>query len=263
MGSMRSRTLAFAWRSLVAGLAACAMSGALAEGPPAPASPGTEPAWLPPAPSERLARALRLRAEGDIAGARAQLELALATAPAYDAARLECADLLLSDGSDLDEATALLAGVRAPGTHGQILSAWLAELRGDEAGAAAAYANALEAGDDPDVRLHRALALDRLGRRDEAIRELERVRKARPGDAVARGRLAALYEAAGRIREADAEYRALAAARPERAQGWEDLARFCDRTGRHAEAQAAHARARTARGQASARELRQLPPSSR
>jgi len=210
-----------------------------------------------------LARARALRAEGDVAGARARLEVALAMAPAYDDARLELADILLSDGSELDRAAALLAGVRAPGARVHVLSARLAELRGDDAGAAAAYGSALAAGDDPDVRLRRALALDRLGRRPEAISELERIRAARPADAVARGRLAALYEAAGRLHEAEAEHRALAESRPERAQGWEDLARFCERNGRHAEARAAHARARAARGQASPRELRPLQPSTR
>jgi tetratricopeptide (TPR) repeat protein len=248
---------------IVIGLAACPAPRALAATVHAPAAPGSGPASLPLPPSERFARAQRLRSEGDVAGARAQLESALATAPAYDDARLEFADILLSDGSDLDGAAALLSGVRVPGARSHLLSARLSELRGDDAGAAAAYEDALEAGDDPDVRFRRALALDRLGRRDEAIGELERVRTARPKDAVARSRLAALYESAGRTREAGAEYRALAEARPERAQGWEDLARFCERTGRNAEARAAHARARAARGKASTRELRPLPPSSR
>ncbi len=259
MGGMGFPALA---RTIVAALGACGAPCALAAASPAPA-PATESAWPPPPPSERFARARTLRAEGDVAGARAQLESALATAPAYDAARLEFADILLSDGSDLDDAAALLAGVRAQPPRAQLLSARLAELRGDDAGAAARYASALQAGDNPDVRLRRALALERLGRGGEAIPELERVRAARPEDAIARARLAALYEAAGRIRDARAEYRALAKARPERAQGWEDLARFCERTGRHDEARAAHERARTARGQASARELRPLPPSRR
>ncbi|WP_248360210.1 tetratricopeptide repeat protein [Anaeromyxobacter oryzae] len=258
---MRRGVLALARTVLAACLAACATAGALAATPAAPAPPTMDSAWPPPPPSERVARARRLRAEGDVAGAGAQLESALATAPAYDDARLEFADILLSNGSDVDRAAALLAGVRAPGARGQVLSAWLAEFRGDDAGAAAAYAKALELADDPDVRLRRALALERLGWADEAIRELERVRDARPKDTFARGRLAALYETAGRIREADAEYCALAAARPERAQGWEELARFYERNGRRDEARAAHDRARTARGQTSARKLRPLPPS--
>jgi tetratricopeptide (TPR) repeat protein len=260
---MRCGAIALARAALVAGLAVCATLGAASAVPPSPGAPGVRAAWPPPSPSERFARARELRAEGDVAGARAQLEFALATAPAYDAARLELADLLLSDGSDLELASALLAWVREPGTRGRLLSASLAELRGDDGAAAAAYARALEVANDPDVRVRRALALERLGRRDEATRELERVREARRDDAFSRGRLAALYEAAGRQREAHAEYRAVAALRPDRAQGWEDLARFCERTGRHAEATAAHERARNARAPGSARALRPLQPSSR
>jgi predicted Zn-dependent protease len=214
-----------------------------------------------PRPEALVANAQELRAQGDVAGARARLEAALATAPSDDAARLELADLLLADGADLDRAAALLAAVRAPGPRVHLLSARLSELRGDDAGASDAYARALDAEDDPDVRLRRGLALDRLGRAGEATLELERVRADRPDDAIARGRLAALYERAGRVREAEAEYRALAEARPERVQGWEDLARFCERAGRHAEARAAAERARAARGTANAR--RPLLPSKR
>src|SRR5512133_3101968 len=104
---------ALARTSLVAALAACVTAHALAAAPTDPAPAATEPAWPPPAPAERLARARTLRTKGDVAAARAQLESALATAPAFDAARLEFADILLSNGSDLDEAAALLAAVRA------------------------------------------------------------------------------------------------------------------------------------------------------
>jgi uncharacterized protein (TIGR02996 family) len=259
---MRYGAIALGRMALVAAVAAATLEAAASTRPPSGA-PGSQPGWPPPAPSERVSRALELRALGDVAGARAQLESALATAPAYDDARLAFADLLLSEGRELDRAAAILAGVREPGRHGHLLSASLAELRGDDAGAAAAYARALEAANDPDVRLRRALTLERLGRGAEAIQELERVRGARPEDALARGRLAGLYEAAGRMRDAHAEYRALAALRPKRAQGWVELARFCERTGRHAEAAAARARARAARGEGSARELRPLAPSSR
>jgi tetratricopeptide (TPR) repeat protein len=255
---MRARALAAA--VLVPALAASGASGiphALG------AAPAAASAWPPPSPRELLAGARALRAAGDVGGARARLERALVVAPAYDDARLELADLLLSEGADLDRAAELLGGVRAPQARASLLSARLAELRADDGAAAAAYARALEAGDDPDVRLRRALALDRLGRPAEAIRELERVRAARPRDAIARARLAALYEGAGRFRDAEGEYRALAEAHPDRAQGWEDLALFCERAGRYADAQAAHRRARDARKKEGARELRPLPPSRR
>jgi len=246
---------------LVSGLALGGPARALTSAPLVPAPvPET---WPPPSPGDNLTCARAMRAEGDVAGARLRLEHALAVAPAYDDARLELADLLVSDGAELDRAAELLAGVRARNARADLLSARLAELRADDASAAAAYARALEAGDDPDARLRRALALDRLGRSAEAIEELERVKAVRPDDAIARGRLAVLYEGAGRFRKAEAEYRALAEARPERAQGWEDLARCCERAGRYAEARAAHRRARQARATASARELRPLPPSRR
>jgi tetratricopeptide (TPR) repeat protein len=227
------------------------------------ATPPPTAAAAQPSPDVLVARARAVRAEGDVAGARARLEAAAAAAPDHDGARLELADLLLADGTELDRAAALLAGVRTPGFRGQLLSARLAELRGDDAGAADAYARALASGDDPDVRLRRALALDRLGRAGEATTELERVRAERPDDAIAGARLAALYERAGRLREAEAEYRALAEARPDRVQGWDELARFCERAGRHAEARVARERAKAARGTASARDLRPLLPSKR
>ncbi|HET8540148.1 MAG TPA: tetratricopeptide repeat protein, partial [Anaeromyxobacter sp.] len=147
--------------------AAAVLLGALAAcGTPRSGAPGaaSSPAGGQPRPEVLVARARALRAEGDVAGARARLETALAAAPASDDARLELADLLLADATELDRAAALLAGVRAPWARAQLLSARLAELRGDDAGAAACYARALEAGDDPDARLRRALALDRLGR---------------------------------------------------------------------------------------------------
>lgn len=239
---------------------AAVLASALAAAP-APAQPA--PAWPPPSPGDLLARARALRAEGDAAGARARLEAALWIAPAYDDARHELADVLLSDGIELDRAAELLAGVRRTRPRTHLLAARLAELRADDAGAVAAYARALEAGDDPDARIRRALALGRLGRTAEAIDELKRVRAARPDDPIARGGLAMLYEGAGRYRDAEREYRAIAEAHPARAQGWEDLARFCERTGRYAEARAAHRRARQARGGERPRELRPLPPSKR
>jgi tetratricopeptide (TPR) repeat protein len=257
------RTLAAV--ALLALAAACGTPRSAA-GPGAAGASVTTESARQPRPEVLVARARALRAEGDLAGAHARLEAALAQAPGDEGARLELADLLLADASDLDRAQALLAGVPKTTPRAHLLAARLSELRGDDAGAAGAYERALDAGDDdPDVRLRRALALDRLGRAPEAIPELERVREARPDDAIARTRLAALYEAAGRVREAEAEYRALAEAHPDRAQGWDALAAFCERTGRREEARLAHAKAREARGSSttSARELRPLLPSRR
>jgi tetratricopeptide (TPR) repeat protein len=225
---------------------------------PAPAAP---PPAAPP-PEALLARARALRAQGDLAGARSQLEAAVRAEPHSDEARLELAELLVSDGDDPALAWTLLRGVRSrDGARWSTVSGRLGELVRDDAWAVDAYARALEAADDPDVRFRRALALERIGRYDEATAELERVRATRP-DALVSARLGERYEAAGRLREAEAELRAAALAQPERAGGWERLALFYERRGRLAEAGAALARAREAGGR-NGRTLRPLLPSLR
>jgi predicted Zn-dependent protease len=228
-----------------------------ADAPPTPAAPAQ------PRPDVLVARARVLRAEGDVAGAQARLELALVVAPGDTDARVELADLLVADGRELSRAEELLAGVAGPPSPRlHLVAARLAEARGDDGRAAAEYALALADEDDPDARLRRALALERLGRLDEATAELERVRAARPGDVVARALLAERYEAAGRLDAAETELRALAEADPERAAGWERLARFYQRIGRQKDARAAAGRARTAAARPE-RELRPLLPSRR
>jgi predicted Zn-dependent protease len=235
--------------------------GAPGEAPlvtPAPAPPPAQPS-----PEVLVARARTLRAEGDVAGAQARLEVALLVAPGHDDARIELADLLVADGRELSRAEALLAGVTAPLTPRlHLVGARLAEARGDDARAAAEYALALDGEDDPDARLRRALALERLGQLEEATAELERVRAARPGDLVTRARLAERYEAAGRLAEAEGELRSLAEEDAARAAGWERLARFYERIGRERDARAAAGRARTAAARPE-RELRPLLPSRR
>ncbi|WP_242395172.1 tetratricopeptide repeat protein, partial [Anaeromyxobacter oryzisoli] len=198
-----------------------------------------------PSPQVLLARARALRAEGDVAGARARLEEAVGVAPPSDELRIELADLLVGDGREPDRAAELLAGVAARDGNARwfAVSGQLAELRGDPAGAATDYAGALAIADDSALRLRRAVVLEALGRAGEAVGELERVRKDRPEDAFVRSRLAACYEAAGRLREAETELVALAGAAPERPGDWERLAAFYRRTGRHDAARRAEARA--------------------
>jgi predicted Zn-dependent protease len=249
-------------------LAACGTASssgrqAAARVPAAPAVTPAPPPAATPSPEILLARARALREEGDVAGAQERLEAAYAAAPAAADVRLELADLLVSEGRDLERAGALLAAIPLQdGVRPNLVAGRLAELRGDDGATVEAYARALSLADDPDVRLRRALALERLGRGDEAIAELERVRASRPGDAAVSARLAERYEAAGRLGEAEAELRAAAEAQPDRAAGWERLARFYARAGRTAKMKDALAKARQA-GARSERPLRPLLPSSR
>lgn len=209
-----------------------------------------------------LSRARALRAEGDVPGARSRLEAALQADPASAGARLELADLLVLEGAELDRAVALLDGVpETPEGRVSLVRARLCETRGDDAGAAEAYAAALRLADDPEARLRRALALERLGRVGEQITELERVRVARPADAFARAHLADAYEQAGRRPDAEAELRWLAELQPDRPTGWTRLARFYERAGRTREAHEAAQRARAAGGARPERALRPLLPS--
>jgi predicted Zn-dependent protease len=207
-----------------------------------------------------LARARVLRDEGDAAGARERLEAAIEAAPGDPEVRIELADLLVADGRELARAGALLAGLEG-GARLHLVRARLAEATGDDASAAWEYGIVLAAEDDPELRLRRALALERLGHPD-ATEELERVRAARPDDAVARSRLAERYEASGRLAEAEAEYRWLAETQPDRPAPWERLSRFYERNGRGNEAHAAAERGRTVAGRPE-RSLRPLLPSRR
>ncbi|WP_242347121.1 tetratricopeptide repeat protein, partial [Anaeromyxobacter terrae] len=191
--------------ALGAVLAACASAPSL---PTAPLALRAVPPAAPvPGSDALLAEALALRAAGDLAEARRRLEDALAAAPGRDDVRVELAELLVADGRELDRAREVLAGVRRRTVDARwdLASARLAELSGDDEAAQAAYGRALMVAEDPDVRLRRALALERLGRHDDAARELERARDARPGDAAVRARLAEVCEAAGRLAEAEAE----------------------------------------------------------
>ncbi|WP_232287268.1 tetratricopeptide repeat protein [Anaeromyxobacter dehalogenans] len=230
--------------------------------PPAPAA---EPGGRRPRTEVLVARAEALRGDGDLEGAREILEAAFALAPGSGEARLALADLLVADGRELDRAATLIAGApeAAAVPRRRVLAGRLAELRGDDAAAVAEYAAALDLGADAEVRVRRALALERLGRGDEALLELHRASRERPGDALVRARLAERYEAAGLLPAAEAELVAAAEATPDRAAGWDRLARFYARTHREDKARAAEAKARAAAGTPRERVLRPLLPSSR
>jgi tetratricopeptide (TPR) repeat protein len=209
-----------------------------------------------------LAIARRLRAQGDHAGAQARLEQAARQAPDSPAVCLEEADLLVAGEVDLDRAGAILGAIPAAHPGRDATLGRLAELRGDAAAAEAAYARQLAASDDPELRLRRALSLERLGRDAEAIAELERLRLADPANAQVRARLAERYEAAGRLPEAEAELRFGAEATLGRPEWWRRLAAFCTRHGLAEKARDAEARAREA-ATSPPRALRPLKPTGR
>jgi tetratricopeptide (TPR) repeat protein len=247
--------------STVVALAACAAAPRTPPPPPLPAGPMLGPPAPDPAALVREARALR--AAGSFDDARGWLAAALAAAPS-DALRLELADLVLADGQAPERAAALLADVRDRGgdVRYDLDIAQLAELRGDDGAASDAYRRALATCDDADVRTRRALALGRLGRRAEAIEELERVRVLRPDEPSVHERLAELYEADARIGDAERAWTEAAEAAPERPAAWSRLARFYERVGKTDAARRADARARELSGRTE-RALRALPKSRR
>lgn len=98
--------------------------------------------------------------------------------PPTGAERLAEAERLLADGVRLDRVATLLAAVSPAGPRLDRLLGQLAELRRDDAGAVEAYQRALAQGEDPEVRLRWALALERLGRGAEAEAALRRLRPA-------------------------------------------------------------------------------------
>lgn len=234
--------------------------------PPAAAAPPPAAAATsaPPRTDVLLARARALRAAGDVSGALARLDTAFQAEPASPAVRLELADLLVAERLEPDAAASLLEGLAdTPDGRVSLVRARLCEVRADDACAAAFYASALALNDDPEARLRRALALERLGRTGEQIVELERLRGERPGDTFARAHLGDAYEDAGRRQEAEAELRWVAEAQPDRAAGWLRLARFYERAGRPREAREALDRARSLATPRQERALRPLLPSRR
>ncbi len=248
---------------------ACASGGRSA--PVKKAAAPVAPVATPAAPAVRAPRlevlitsSRTLRAAGDVEGAREVLEVALTLAPTSDPVRLELAGLLAADGRELERAAELVAAARpAGGARALVVEGQIAEVRGDHGAAERAYAASLEEAPDPDVRLRRAIVLERLGRGDEALRELDQASRERPGDPLIRSRLAERYEATGLLSAAEAELVAAAEGAPDRAAGWDRLARFYERSGRPDKARAAAAKARDATPAPPERKLRPLLRSAR
>jgi len=103
--------------------------------------------------------------------------------PEGEAARLDEAARLLADGTDLPVVARLLAAADPADPRRDLLAGQLAELSGDDAAAEAAYGHYLSRVEDDEVRLRRALALERLGRAEEVRADLDRLRPAQPGEA--------------------------------------------------------------------------------
>jgi len=109
---------------------------------------------------------------------RAEARPAPPALPPTEAARLDEAARLLADGAGLERAALLLAAVAPGPSRRDLLLGQLAELRGDDVTAVAAYELVLARGEDDEVRLRRALALERLGLGAEAADDLRRLRPA-------------------------------------------------------------------------------------
>jgi hypothetical protein len=135
-------------RHLRAALAAAALAAACATAPPAPpplaAAAPAPPPVAPPLPA--------------------------------GVAALDEAARLLADGADLPLVARLLEAAGDGDPRRDLLAGQLAELLGDDEAAAAAYQRFLSGVDDDEVRLRRALALERLGRAGEVREDLARLR---------------------------------------------------------------------------------------
>jgi Flp pilus assembly protein TadD len=192
------------------------------------------------------------------------LESAIAAGPGQVDARLELAQILLKDGNDLDRAVSLVDEadrLRRGDPRAYRVRGAVSELRGDDRGAAAAYGAVLAVESDEDLRLRRAVLLERIGDRDGATGELQRVVKARPRDRTAHARLAELHERAGRLNVAEEELLFIASLAPDDASAQRQLAAFYRRHGQPEKARVADDRARALDGPR--RSLRPLRPSKR
>jgi tetratricopeptide (TPR) repeat protein len=237
---------------------ACALAVGCASAPRPPPGP----------PPVDTARELRLAADARAAGrldvAREHLKKAVDADPTLVDARLDLAEILLAQGGALDRAAAVLREawrIQPGGARLDRLRGSLREQSGDLAGAVDAYGAALALEPEPEVRLRRGLLLARLGRRAEAIAELERVRAERPEALGARSALADLYEATGRISQAEGELATLADMERD-APAYRRLARFLARCGAPTRARAAERRAVELEPRG-ARSLRPLLPARR
>jgi predicted Zn-dependent protease len=219
-------------------------------------------------PVELLREGRAARDRGEDARARELLERAVAADPGWAIPRLELSEQLLKDGAQLERVQTLLAGADLPGEgmadspRFHHLQGQLRELQGNDAGAVESYARSLALrAEQTDLRLRYAQALSRLGRKPEAIAELERVRVDRPGAVQVLGNLADLYEEGGHLAKAEAELQALVELSPDQTAPLQRLARFYERHEMKAKAKATEKKLRAAGGDQ--RKLRPLKRSRR
>jgi tetratricopeptide (TPR) repeat protein len=237
---------------------ACAIAAGCASAPP----PRAEPPAVDAARELRLAAAARAAGRLDVA--RDHLQRAVDADATLVDARLDLAEILLAEGGALDRAAGVLRDawrIRPGGARLARLRGSLREQSGDLAGAVEAYGAALALEPDAELRLRRGLLLGRLGRRPEAIAELERVRAERPAARSARSALADLYEVSGRLSQAEGELATLADMARD-AHAYRRLARFLARCGASERARAAERRALELEPRG-ARALRPLLPARR
>ena len=223
---------------------------------------------MPAAPVIDAAREVELagaaRREGRVFDAKQHLETAVAADATLAIPRLDLTELLLQAGSDIARAAELVDQAERLGAAGirvYRLRGWIAELEGDDAAAARAYASVLAAAPDPDLRLRRGLILRRLASWEEASAELGLVIAERPNDRAAHSGLAEVQEAQGHLAAAEGELLKLAALAPDDPVPQRRLAAFYRRHGEAAKARLADARAQRLEGPP--RALRPLRPSKR
>lgn len=214
--------------------------------------------------AQDMALGREARKDGRLADASIAFERVIRADPTAFDARLELVEVLLLQSIDLVRAGALLDEARALRAYDvkvDRLRAWLDELRGDPAAAAADYARVLAANPDPEIRLRRASMLLRVNRIDDAIEEYERVLAEQPTDRVTRMTLSDIYEHRGRLEDAEKMLLENERLAPGEITPLRRLGTFYRRTGQIAKATEVEARVRAR--EAPPRTLRPLRPSVR
>ena len=229
---------------------------------PPPGSPTPAPVTAPVDVAQELVLARVAHVEGRVQDESAHLERIVQAAPGAFGARVDLAELLLQQGTELGRAGRLLGeagALRPDDARVDRLHGWLDELQGDDAHAIFRYGRVLLVNPDPELRLRRAVLLERTGLQDEALEEFQRVVKERPADRAARAGIAEIDESRGRLADAEAALVQITQLAPTEPGPLHRLAAFYRRHGEPARALEAERRARSLEG--APRALRPLRPS--